>query len=304
MNNITVIIPIRNEIKHIERAVKSALRLSNYVYVVDSGSTDGSVELAESLGAQVFQYEWTSESNFSKKINWALDSLPIKTTWAIRLDADEYFMDNAIEGLPKALEKVDNDVNGLTLIRRIHFLGRWMKHSNEYPKTSMRVFRVGHVKMESRWLDEHVDIGDGRAVDLPFEIVDDSKITIAQWINKHNNDYSIKEAIEQIHQEIGLFKRNECHLDKKAQSKKKLKDKYVSMPKYWRCFVWFLYREIVKLGFLDGKEGFLWNFLQGFWYRVIVDIKIEEIYKACGNDKGKIAKYIMTYYGIDILKEE
>jgi glycosyltransferase involved in cell wall biosynthesis len=302
MNNITVIIPIRNEIKHIERSVKSALRLTQYVYVVDSGSTDGSIELAVRLGARVFQYEWTKESNFSKKINWALENLPIKTTWAIRLDADEYFMDNAIESLPKVLENVDNSINGFTLIRRVYFMGKWIKHSKEYPKTTMRVYRVGHVRMESRWLDEHIDIGEGKAVNLPLDIVDDSKITIAQWVNKHNNDYSIKEAIELIHQEIGLFDRAESHLDKNAQKKKDIKQKYVSMPKYWRCFIWFCYREFIKLGFLDGKEGFLWNFFQGWWYRMLVDAKVDEIYKNCGKDKYKIAKYVLDTYNLDISK--
>lgn len=300
MKDITVIIPIRNEIKHIERSVKSALLLTDQVFVVDSNSTDGSIELAESLGAKVFQYGWTSESNFSTKINWALDELPIKTTWAIRLDADEYFMEKCINGLEDYVKKLPDDVNGGTLVRRIHFLGRWMKHSAEYPKTSLRLFRVGKVHMESRWLDEHIDVGDGKAVDLPFDIVDDSKITLTQWVNKHNSNYSIKEAIELINDEIGLFDRQKSELDKNAQKKKKIKARYASMPHYWRCFVWFVYREFFRLGFLDGREGFLWNFFQGWWYRTLADAKVDEIYKACGKDKEKIVKYIFDYYGIDI----
>ena len=300
-SNITVIIPMRNEIKHIERSVKSALNLTPYVYVVDSNSTDGSIEVATSLGAEVFQYEWTSSSNFSTKINWALNNLPIKTEWAIRLDADEYFMDNCIQNLNYDLNSVSPDVNGITLIRRLYFMGRWMKHSAEYPKTSMRIFRVGHVEMESRWLDEHVDVKEGKSIDFPYDIVDDSHISINEWINKHNN-YSTKEAIELIHQEIGLFNRKEMHLDQNAIRKKNIKAKYALMPKYWRCFIWFIYREFFKLGFLDGKEGFLWNFLQGWWYRTLADAKVEEIYKACGKDKDKIAKYVMDTYNLDITK--
>jgi glycosyltransferase involved in cell wall biosynthesis len=298
-SNITVIIPMRNEIKHIKRSVESALKLTPNVFVVDSSSTDGSIEEASRLGAQVFQYEWTAASNFSTKINWALNNLPIKTKWAIRLDADEYFMDNCIQNLQQELDAVPDDVNGITLIRRIFFLGRWMKHSAEYPKTSMRIFRVGHVEMESRWLDEHVDVKDGRAISFPYDIVDDSRISISEWINKHNV-YSTKEAIELIHQEIGLFNREEMKLDKKAQKKKNLKAKYASWPKYWRCFIWFFYREFVKLGFLDGKEGFLWNFFQGFWYRVLADVKVDEIYKACGKDKDAIRMYVFEHYGLKI----
>lgn len=298
-SDITVIIPMRNEIKNIKRSVESALKLTPNVYVVDSSSTDGSIEEASRLGAQVFQYEWTPASNFSTKINWALNNLPIKTKWAIRLDADEFFMDNCIQNLQKDLVSVPDDVNGITLIRRIFFLGRWMKHSAEYPKTSMRIFRVGHVEMESRWLDEHVDVKDGRAIAFPYDIVDDSRISISEWINKHNA-YSTKEAIELIHQEIGLFNREEMKLDKNAQKKKNLKAKYASLPKYWRCFVWFFYREFIKLGFLDGKEGFMWNFFQGLWYRLLADIKVEEIYKECGKDRDTIKKYIHKQYGIKI----
>ncbi len=298
-SNVTVIIPMKNEIEHIERSVRSALSLTPYVYVVDSNSTDGSIGVAKSLGAEVFQYEWTPSSNFSTKINWALNNLPIDTTWAIRLDADEYFMDNCIQNLERELKGIPADVNGLTLVRRAFFLGKWIKHSGEYPKTSMRVYRVGHVEMEDRWLDEHVDVKEGKAAALPFDIVDDRKISIGEWIDKHNG-YSAKEAIELINQEIGLFDRKESHLDKEALKKKKLKAKYASWPKYWRCFVWFFYREFVKLGFLDGKEGFLWNFFQGLWYRMLADAKVDEIYSNCGKDKEKIKKYVLDNYNLKI----
>lgn len=298
-SNITVLIPMRNEKLHIERSVRSALKLTPNVFVVDSGSTDGSIEIAERLGARVFQYNWTESSNFSKKINWALTELPITTTWAIRLDADEYFMDNCIRNIENELAKVVDDVNGITLVRRIFFMGRWMKHSNEYPKTSMRIFRVGKVKMENRWLDEHVDVGDGKAIDFNFDIVDDNKLSIFHWIQKHNG-YSTKEAIELINQEIGLFNREDTHLDKNAIKKKKAKNKYAKMPLYWRAFFFFCFRYFYKLGFLDGKEGFLWNFFQCWWYRTLADVKVDEILGTCGKNKEKIIEYVKDKYGLDI----
>lgn len=302
-SNITVIIPMKNEIRHIERSIKSALRLTPQVFVIDSFSTDGSTIVAEKLGAKVFQYEWTSTSNFSKKINWALTELPITTTWAIRLDADEYFMDNCIEHLEQELKRIPEDVNGCTLIRRIFFLGKWMKHSNEYPKTSMRIFRVGKAEMENRWLDEHVDIKEGKALNLPYDIVDDNKLTLTQWTEKHNANYSIKEAIELINQEIGLFTRNNNVLDRNAEKKKNDNRLYAQMPKYWRAFLFFFYRYFFKLGFMDGREGFLWNFFQCWWYRTLADAKVDEIYNACGKDKIKIIEYIRTNYKIELTSE-
>lgn len=299
-SDISIIIPIKNEAVHIERAVKSAFRLTPNVFVVDSHSTDGSIEIAQSLGAQVFQYEWTTASNFSKKINWALNNLPLNTTWAIRLDADEYFMDNCIEHIEDELSKMPEDINGVTLIRRIHFMGRWMKHSNEYPKTSLRVYRIGKTEMESRWLDEHVDLKNGKYHDLRLDIVDDSKISLNDWINKHNI-YSTKEAIELINYDIQLFDRKETVVDNQAKKKKRDKCLYAKLPYFLRAFLFFCYRYILKLGFMDGKEGFLWNFFQCWWYRTLADAKMIEIYKFCGHDKQKIIKYVNTNYNIDLI---
>lgn len=301
MNDITVIIPTRNEIKHIERSVTSALRLTPNVIVVDSNSQDGTIETAERLGAKVIQYEWTAESNFSKKLNWAINEYPINSKWVIRLDADEYFMDDCVKHLKEEIHKLSDDVNGCTLIRRVFFLGRWMKHSNEYPKTTMRVLRVGHAYYEDRWLDEHVDLMGGKAAYLDMNIVDDSHISLMDWISKHNG-YSNKEAVELINSEIGLFHRQEdlTELDKNAQLKKRDKSRYNKMPKYWRAFFFFCYRYFFKLGFLDGKEGFLWNFFQCWWYRTLADAKVDEIYRHCGKDKNIIAEYVRDNFGLDI----
>jgi len=302
---ISVIIPIKNEAIHIARAVKSALRLTPNVFVVDSSSTDDSITIAHNLGAQVYQYDWVQTSNFSKKINWALKYLPLQTTWVIRLDADEYFLDNCIEKLENALSDIPSDINGCTIIRRIHFLGRWMKHSNEYPKTTLRIMRVGCTEMEDRWLDEHVDLKGGKSIDLPFEIVDDNKTSLSNWINKHNNVYAIREAIELINQEINLFNRDDStiNIDPNAQKKKRHKSFYAKQPKYWRAFFFFCYRYFFKLGILDGKQGFLWNFFQCWWYRTLADAKVDEIYDTCGKDKEKIIDYIKKEYGIDCSKK-
>jgi glycosyltransferase involved in cell wall biosynthesis len=177
-SNISVIIPVKNEILHIERSVKSALKLTPYVFIIDSSSTDGTAEKAESLGAKIFQYEWTASSNFSKKMKWALDNMLIETAWVIRLDADEYFLDDTIEKLPKDLEKLEPQINGVTLNRRIHFLGRWMKHSGQYPRPMLRVTRFGFAKYEPRWLDEHVIVKGDNIVNLSLDFVDDSLISI------------------------------------------------------------------------------------------------------------------------------
>jgi hypothetical protein len=74
------------------------------------------------------------------------------------------------------------------------------------------------------------------------------------------------------------------------------------MPKYWRAFFFFCYRYFFKLGILDGIQGFLWNFFQCWWYRTIVDAKIDEIYSKCGKNKKNIIYFINEEYGLKIEK--
>jgi glycosyltransferase involved in cell wall biosynthesis len=299
--SISVIIPVKNELIHIERCVKSALRLTPNVFVVDSSSTDGTFKKAESLGAKVFNYKWDPSSNFSKKMNWALENLPIKTTWVIRLDADEYFLDKTIQMLSSELEKLDPKINALTLNRRVYFKGRWIKYGMQYPRPMVRVTRLGFAKYESRWLDEVVNVDGNTIVNLSLDFVDDNLNSISKWVKKHDN-YAAQEAIEMIHQEIGLFQRitKNDFIGKDALKAKKEKSIYAKMPLFWRPFLYFLYRYFIKFGFLDGYSGFLWNFFQGWWYRTLVDVKIFEIKKSCGLDKEKIKKYIEKEFSIRI----
>lgn len=299
--DISIIILTSNEFLHIKRAISNALMLTKNVFVVDSFSTDGTIEIAESLGVKVFQYEWTDSSNFSKKINWALDNLPIKTKWLIRLDADEYFLEETLVNLSGLLEKVDDDVNGLTLNRRILFLGGWIKYGGQYPRPSLRIFRSGCIRYEHRLLDEHVNVVGNKILNLPLDFVDENLNDISSWIIKHDK-YSILEALEMIHQELGLFERFDDlrSIGELQLLAKKNKAVYSRLPLYWRAFFYFIYRYILKGGFLDGRPGFLWNFYQGWWYRTMVDTKINEINKACGKDVKLIKLFVLNRYSIKI----
>jgi len=78
------------------------------------------------------------------------------------------------------------------------------------------------------------------------------------------------------------------------------KGRYARQPLFWRSIAYFCYRYFVKLGFLDGKEGFLWDFLQGLWYRMLVDAKVFEVKKACGEDKEKMKQYIENNWNIKL----
>jgi glycosyltransferase involved in cell wall biosynthesis len=297
---IAVVIPTKNEEIHISRAIKSALRITKNVVIVDSSSTDRTIEIAEYFGIIVLQYEWTASSNFSKKMNWAFDNMPIKTTWIIRLDADEYFEEDTVRFLPDQLRKLDLAVNAVSLRRRVHFLGKWIRFGGQYPISNIRIIRAGMAKYGSRWLDEAVEVDGNRIVDLSLDIVDDSLISISNWIKKHDK-YSNQEAVEALILEVGFISRTSSKfIGKQSLNAEKRKFAYYKLPPFLRGFLLFFYRYFIKLGFIDGVPGFLWAFLQSWWYRTLVDIKISEIKKSCGSDKTKIIRYVEKEFGIKI----
>jgi hypothetical protein len=164
----------------------------------------------------------------------------------------------------------------------------------------LRLFRFGKGRSELRWMDEHIQIESGIIKDLNVRFADNNLNNIGWWTTKHNG-YSIREAIDLLDVEYNLLGNNhQTNLDEQAIKKRNLKLKYAKSPLFLRAFIYFAYRYFFKLGFLDGKEGFLWNFLQGWWYRTLVDAKVFEIKKQCGTDTEKIKQYIKQNYNIEL----
>lgn len=144
-------------------------------------------------------------------------------------------------------------------------------------------------------MDEHLYITEGVIGELKKPFYDDNLNKLSWWINKHNG-YSNKEAIELLRIEYGLSANDIVNSGKNAIAVRKKKLRYIKMPMFWRCFFFFVYRYFFRLGFLDGKEGFLWHFLQGFWYRCLADAKIYELKKRFDFDDERIKAYIKENY--------
>lgn len=304
MNCLSIFIPTFNEEIHIERALKSAFSLTEHVFVVDSYSTDRTVEIAENWGAKVYQYKWGADSNWAKKFNWILENVPFETSWVMRHDADEYLTEELIEKVKKELPLLPDSIAAVSINRREYFMRRWMKHGGAYPKAMIRILRPGKAHFEARMIDEHVEVTEGESVYWNVDLCDDKIISLTQWIAAHNI-HAIKEAIVLIDNEIGLTGVDDQHkrLDKAALKKRRKKGFYGKLPYFWRVWAFFLYRYFIRMGFLDGLEGFLYCFLQCLWYRTIADAKIVEAYRQCGKDKEKLAKYFMEEYNIDCTKK-
>lgn len=276
-NSVSIIILTFNEEIHIERCLRNAALLSNNIFVVDSYSTDRTVEIAKQFTENIYQGDFKS---FSSKLNWAIENLPISSKWTIRLDADEIFCSNFFENIKSLIVGQPNNVTGIFVRRQIWFLNRWMRHGAMYPIYSLRIWRTGLVSCEDRLLDEHMILKEGVSIMSKLDIIDNPKISINLWIQKHNK-YSDSEVLNLFYKTDSSDKiKASLFGSKQNETSRYLKDQvYYKMPLFIRPMIYFFYRYIVKLGFLDGKEGFIWNILHGFWYRLLIDIKIYELSK-------------------------
>lgn len=305
MLDVSVIILTYNEENHIQRCIESVSSIAKEIFVVDCFSNDKTKEIAQNLGATIIQKEWPG--NQAIQMNWALENLPIKTKWVLRLDADEYLLPELVKELQQKLNKIPDEVTGIVFKRRHIFLGKWMKHGI-YPVKLLRLFQYQKAICEQRWMDEHIQLLKGTSVEFEYDFVDHNLNNLTWFVSKHNG-YAIREAVDLLDVELGLLgaegreqragSRGQV-LSEQAAAKRRRKLRYAKQPLFWRSFAYFLYRYFLKMGFLEGKEGFLWHFLQGWWYRTLVDAKIYEIKKACGTDKEKIKEYIRREYGLEI----
>ena len=299
--DISVVILTYNEELHIQRCIERVLPISKEIFVVDCFSTDQTKTIASRLGANVFERAWPG--NQATQFNWALENLPIRTKWVLRLDADEYLCPELIEEIRVKLDTVSPDVTGVLFNLRRIFMGRHIRHGMPRIKL-LRLFCYGKARCERRLMDEHIQLSEGYPLEFEHDFADHNLNTIGWWTQKHK-EYAIRETIEMLSMELGDFTKTEPHcqgkLSGQALEKRRKKWKYVKAPLFLRSFTYFLYRYVGHLGFLDGKEGFLWHFLQGWWYRTLVDAMLFEIKTTCGADKSQIVAYVKDKYGLDFV---
>ena len=162
-------------------------------------------------------------------------------------------------------------------------MGRWLKHGGKYPERLLRIFRTGHGRSEMKMMDEHLIITDGTTVTFRHDFMDNNNKSLEWWIHKHNW-YSNKEVLDyQKQKETAQPALKNSSASLQAKSKRLIKHfGYYRLPKFFRAYLYFIYRYYFRLGFLDGTEGRIYTFLQAYWYRYLVDAKIFECEK-----KGK-----------------
>ncbi len=253
---ITVIIPAKNEALNIRKAIDS-VRWAEKVYVVDSHSKDGTVEIAESMGTEVVQFDY--DGGWPKKKNWAIRNLDIATEWILILDADERVTDALRDEMAEAIQ--NPDIVGYYLRWKFIFLGKWMKRSWNHG-WMLRLFRKGAgeyedlgMRDEGGWDNEvHENIVvHGKTGTLENHLIHDTNQDLSYWIRKQNefSDWNAKRRLNQL--EEALPPMQDLLSNDPVKRRKFLKALYIRMP--GKPMLMFVYLYIIKRGFLDGRAS-------------------------------------------------
>jgi glycosyltransferase involved in cell wall biosynthesis len=273
---ITLILISYNEEIHMERCLSRIAPWMARVVVIDSFSTDATAAIAEKHGAEVIKHPF---KNHADQFRFGLQAAAPTTDWVMRIDCDEYFEESAFEALAQLLPTLPEDVTGVNVRRKLIFREQWIRHGRYYPVILLRLWRNGAAEMEQRWMDEHMVLTHGRAVLLEGgDLVDHNLAGLDAWTAKHNR-YATLAMVDAINREHPLFqedKRMEA-TEGAARRNRFLKNSvYGRAPLYLRALLLFLYRYIFRLGFLDGRIGFCFHVLHGFWVFMLIDAKIDE----------------------------
>lgn len=271
MADLTAIVLTKNEEANIRACIESVRDFAKRVVVVDSGSTDKTCELAASLGADVYTNPFTY---YAAQFSWGLGNTGIDTEWVLRLDADERFTQPLCRECESLLAAADEKGwNGIAMEADFYFLGRLMKHGLAN-KRKIMLFRRGHGQIEDRKRDAHTILYDGGYATAKHRFLHYDFKDLNSYIARYNW-YTIRELQDYLAYESGVSQ--EVNTDRRLQRHRKNKfNIYYRAPMFLRSFLWFCYNYYFKLGFLDGREGYIYHWFECYWYRFLVDAKIYE----------------------------
>ena len=269
-----------NEEVHLGRLLQSISDLDAQIFILDSGSTDKTIETGQQYGAVFLEHAF---ENHPRQWDYALKNFPVKTPWVICLDADQEVTPELKNRLISFRDQDHADINGIYFNRKNFFKGRWIKYGGYYPFYLLKMFRYGVGYSDINENMDHRFIVPGKLEIWKDGIIKEENLkenNIRFWIDKHNrySDLLALEEVERMKQmrTQTIKPRFWGSPDERTAWRKQI---WWKLPRYVRPTIYFTQRIIFQLGILDGRTGIIFHFLQGFWFRLIVDIKIDEIIK-------------------------
>lgn len=263
---ITALILTFNEELNIEKCLKSLSSWVSEIIILDSNSTDSTIELARKYTDRIYFHDFETHT---KQWNWALTNIEIKNEWVLGLDSDQIVSTELKAKLMETFTGNSPAANGFYFKRKQIFLGKWIKYGGYYPKYLLKLFKKNSVFIDDNELVDHHFYVSGKTEIIDADIVEENikENNLTFWFEKHLR-YAELIADETLNQSKKKPRVISNGPDRKIQ---KLKNIYNSMPLFLRPFVYFIWRYFFQLGILDGTRGLIFHFFQGFCFRFLVD---------------------------------
>jgi glycosyltransferase involved in cell wall biosynthesis len=273
---LSVMILARNEERNLEALLKTLRPWCRDIHLVDSLSTDGTIAIAARYGVHIHSHAFEGHT---RQRAWALKNVPFENQWVFALDADHRVTPELRDELMRVFAKPPEGVAGFFVKRRQIFRGRWLRHGGYYPKYMLKIFQADKAFLDDYEFDYRFYVN-GKTAKLENDILEENRNedSISFFIEKHNR-FATEQAVEELkRRQDGLsYLVTPSFFGNPDQRTLRLKQIWYGLPLFLRPFLIFFYRYFLRLGFLDGKEGFIFYFLQSFWFRLVVDIRIQEL---------------------------
>jgi glycosyltransferase involved in cell wall biosynthesis len=275
---VTLIVTTRNEAPNIERCLRSAHGFIDQIFVIDSDSDDDTVAISRQY-AEVVNLPYDHSRIIPWIYQWALDNLPIQNDWVMILEADQIFTPALKEELQKVFSGPDIAETGFYVRRRQVFRGKTLRFGGYGSKYMLKLFRRSAGALDPEETDTRVYVR-GPVGRLKSAIIEENRKEddILFYLQKHLRyaDVFAREELKRYKEGFN-WKLDPRLFGTPDQRVLWLKQIFSGLPLYIRPFLYFFYRYVVLLGFLDGKQGAIFHFMQAFWFRLVWDIRLEEL---------------------------
>ncbi|WP_394210639.1 glycosyltransferase family 2 protein [Enterovibrio calviensis] len=268
MENVSVVILTYNEEKNIQYALDNINGWAREIIILDSYSTDETVAIAKQYEAKVHYRKF---DDFSSQRKYALREIPIESDWIFVLDADEYLTEELKSEISYLLKNPQDAKDAYFINRRFYWQGKWLKRCF-YPTTLLRFGKTGMIDCDDRPINEHMICKTDNVGQLKYDFIDCNRKDLNEWVLKHNS-YATREAEQLAQKDTCQYKFFSSQYERKRWVRAKIWNR---LPPVLRPFIYFIYRYFIQMGFLDGKEGFMYHFIDSFVYRSLIDFKYLE----------------------------
>lgn len=291
---VTAVVLAYNEEENLAACLDSLCGKFN-VFVVDSGSTDRTLQIAEERNAKVVQHPYSSHAS---QWAWALSELPIETPWVLALDADFVVMPELLKRMEGELNKLPEEVAGIYVRHYYRFAGGVIRFGGT-KQFWLRLVRRGRAKPDLSDLVDFRFAVEGTTLRWREGVTEWNRKDddISTWIKKQDI-FALRLAVEEELRRNGAlsWEGRPAFYGNTDQRIAWLRDRWLMLPLFVRPCIYFIYRYVLTGGFLDGRAGFLYHFLQGMWLRVLVDVKTIELRRAglTPGDLERLAKIMLS----------